>query len=409
VLGVIVVAFGLVFLLPNSKPERNWYESLHPSSKHPYGTYMLYELFNNLQEGEKLPEIQKRLSRHFAQSDSAQQQTYFFLGHNLYLDSLDADALLDFIAAGNNALIISKSIPGYFFEKLSQDSCGKWYESDFLYDRDIRLNLVHSDLKMDEDLTINYVVDDTVKYDENWHVFGNYTFCENQSPFQKLGSLEDLYSNFIAIEYGSGKAFLHTTPLAFTNHYLMQKEGLDYANRCLSHIQHDNIVWDRYSTDSNFNFDGQNSRLGTSPLSYILSQPPLYWALYTILGMVLLFLFFQAKREQRIIPVIEPNENSSLEFVNTLGRLYYLQNDQKKLCLQIMKLFKAFVRNRYRITIQEDTDKWQKELQLKSQIPQDHIQTILEKYKAIDYLNEVSEEMMIEFYQAIEYFYKNCK
>ena len=55
------------------------------------------------------------------------------------------------------------------------------------------------------------------------------------------------------------------------------------------------------------------------------------------------------KRKQRIIPVLERNENTSFKFISTIGRLYFLQNDHKKLCQQKMKLFYAYIRDRYNI------------------------------------------------------------
>ncbi|MGI9526286.1 MAG: DUF4350 domain-containing protein, partial [Weeksellaceae bacterium] len=50
---------------------------------------------------------------------------------------------------------------------------------------------------------------------------------------------------------------------------------------------------------------------------------------YTMLAGVILFIIFNAKRRQRIVPVIEPNKNMSADFVKTIGNLYLQEGNYK--------------------------------------------------------------------------------
>ena len=52
---------------------------------------------------------------------------------------------------------------------------------------------------------------------------------------------------------------------------------------------------------------------------------------------VLLFIIFHAKRKQRIVPVIEPLQNSSAEFVKTIGNLYLQEGNFKDMANKVGK------------------------------------------------------------------------
>ena len=62
---------------------------------------------------------------------------------------------------------------------------------------------------------------------------------------------------------------------------------------------------------------------------------------------LLLFIIFKAKREQRIIPIIKPLENSSVEFAKTVGSLYHQHRDYNNLNDKKITYFLTYIRNRY--------------------------------------------------------------
>ena len=138
----------------------------------------------------------------------------------------------------------------------------------------------------------------------------------------------------------------------------------EYVERVLSHIDKGPILWD--ITLESSESPGRNRGFSNSPLKYILSQPPLAWGWYILLGMAVLYLIFRAKRRQRVIPVLEKNENTSLEFINTIGRLYFIQNNHRQLALEKMKLFLGFIREHYHLPTREINDAFKKQLIVKA-------------------------------------------
>jgi hypothetical protein len=149
--------------------------------------------------------------------------------------------------------------------------------------------------------------------------------------------------------------------------------------------------------------------LSQGPLQYILSQESLRWAWYITMLLLLVYAIFYGKRRQRVIPVIEENKNTSLEFVQTIGQLYYQERNHKVLCMHKMKLFLQFIRNRYFIHALQMSDEVIQKISVKSQVAESEIRNIFTQYNWIDRTISVTAEELVEFHQLIENFYNQCK
>ena len=80
--------------------------------------------------------------------------------------------------------------------------------------------------------------------------------------------------NYIVVEYGKGKIFLHSLPEAFSNYYMLKNNG-QYAADVLSYIDADKIYWDEYLKTGR--------KVVTSPMRFVLNQKPLTWAYYVLM------------------------------------------------------------------------------------------------------------------------------
>jgi hypothetical protein len=93
-------------------------------------------------------------------------------------------------------------------------------------------------------------------------------------------------------------------------------------------------------------------------MRFVLTQTSLKWAYYLAVLGILVFVLFRGKREQRIIPVIEPLKNSSVEFAQAVGSLYHQNKDYTDLVNKKINYFLAYLRSRYHIdtgTLSEKT------------------------------------------------------
>jgi hypothetical protein len=134
------------------------------------------------------------------------------------------------------------------------------------------------------------------------------------------------------LEIGEGELFLVATPLMFTNYGMLDGDNASYIFRLLSSMK--DMPLTRIEAYGRFANQGSGS-----PLRYLLSQPPLRWALYTTLITIVLCMVFTAKRRQRVIPVVLPPANETLRFTQLIGNLYYQRKDYKDMLQKKYRYF----------------------------------------------------------------------
>lgn len=406
----------ILFALSSCSGGHDWREHYRNETASPYGTSIIYGLLDNYFPNNKIENIKDSL--HVNLNDKKTTGTYFYLGPYLWMDSLRINSLLEFVHRGNDAMIIVPNISFDLLDSISHKNCiDLTYHRDSIYydeyemdhyfeDSLATLNFSHPKLKKTDGYIFNFRVR-TKDYEYGWDYLPPDLFCEYQNEFTSLGTISDTLINFAEAKYGDGHFYLHTTPLAFTNFHIVNNNGREYAEKVLSHLGKGPILWD--ATKRSFEFPGRNRGFNKSPLKYVLSQPPLAWGWYILLGMAVLFLIFRAKRRQRTIPVLEKNENTSLEFINTIGRLYFVQNNHRQLALEKMKLFLGFVREHYHLSTKELNDHFKKQLSIKSEIPLTVIEKIFTIHGNIERSKFASENTLVAFHREMEAFYLNCK
>ncbi len=417
--GILGVVLLLVLLLWQQPERHNWLETYKENSREPYGAYVIFELLKSYFPNEPTVVLEEKLSESLPLGGD-KTANYISMGEGLLLDSADVEKLLEFVEQGNKAFIFSRTIPFDLMDELYFDDCDAMYWDDYYALRDsvVLTNLVHPALKRDSAFRYTYIYrGKTAAY--RWQYIDPVYFCDSTRSLIRLGMLNDSLINFAKIKYGAGDFFLHTNPIVFTNLNLLEEEALNYADRVFSHLEEGPVYWDKYGRISEATArrlnniplpPGERRLSNETPLQYILSQPSLAWAWYTLLAATLLYLAFRAKRKQRIIPVLEENNNTSLEFVRTIGRLYFLQNNHRQLCLQKMKLFKAFVREKYQLVMRgQESEELVERLANKSEVSPELIEKIFSMYRNIESSSFVSENTLIAFHQRLDAFYKNCR
>ena len=103
-----------------------------------------------------------------------------------------------------------------------------------------------------------------------------------------------------------------------------------------------------------------------SEMRFILSNPPLKYAWWLFLAGIVLFIFFNAKRRQRIIPIIPPKQNKSVEFVKSIGNLYLNEGDSRDMMVKKAQYFLHRVRMELLIDTQKLDEEFINKLHLKT-------------------------------------------
>lgn len=424
-LAILALVGVLYWRYTSQKAKFDWQDSwakdaYSPSNDQPYGTQILHRLLSGYFPEKKLTNIQKSVLQELP-LDSLNHNNYVFIGEALYLDSLSTQHLLSFVAAGNTALLSSKTIPFDLMFHLYYQECedAEWSDYEMLEGKMMSVSLLEPELPRP---VLLFYARQNVPEKYRWSYIEPWFFCDSL-PHRPLGYLSDSLVNFAEFPYGAGRFLLHTTPIAFSNFHLLRPESRPYAESVLSYLPEGNIYWDASSRipeavgrRRNRDGGGSHEQEAEQPLAYILKQPPLAWAWYLLLGLAALYVLFRAKRRQRIIPVLAKNENSSYEFITTIANLHFLEKDYRNLCIQNMKLFLAQVRERYGLVSQLHPDNhtpriepdYMERLAQVAERPVEQVREIFKQYAAAIQF-EPTEEMMVNLHAAMEKFFKQAK
>ncbi|MBS1975272.1 MAG: DUF4350 domain-containing protein, partial [Bacteroidetes bacterium] len=184
-----------------------------------------------------------------------------------------------------------------------------------------------------------------------------------------------------------------------TNFFLLHKNNKEYYDDSFSYLP-ENIkvlVWGDFFRNNDNDF---------SPLQFLLSDPSFRWAFWLLFLLFLIIYVFESKRRQQMIPDIAPLRNSSLDFVKTVGRLYYQQRNNLDLAHKMTAHFLSNVRARYSLPTSNLDKNFVEQLSYKSGLKKDLAADLVELIKMIQQKQSLSDEELIGFNQKVEEFYK---
>ena len=211
--------------------------------------------------------------------------------------------------------------------------------------------------------------------------------------------------NYVKITYESGGSIsIHLAPMTFTNFFLLHQNNKSYYDQALSYLPKDVDVvkWDDY-----FRNRTASKNTGFSKLAPFLNNDILKWAFWLVVLLFSIIYLFESKRKQAIVPVIPPVKNASLDFVKTIGRLYFQRKDNKNLALKMSAHFLDNVRNRYNLPTSVLNDEFENRLAYKSDYDRKAIHDIVYTINTLPDQLSVTDEELMAFNDKLEKFIKH--
>jgi hypothetical protein len=407
----------LLFLLVRScsKPDRfDWKENYRPGNRQPYDLSIFHDLLESFTDGGLKKADQ--LPRYSLSGELGRQgASYVFIGEYPFYDLEDVDSLFRFLEEGGHALISAKS---FTFTGSYVTFCHTSAFSTYsVMGESVGLSLTDSTVADPGGDSLVFAPKGKREF-YDWSAFDSTGFeLASTCGVRPIGRFElgaERHWNCLQVAYGKGQLILHATPLAFTNFHMIGEGGYRYASGLCAYLGSGKILWDAAShkpppplTAESENDEPDQRGFEQSPLRYLLSQSELRWAWYLLLATAALFVLFRSKRRQRIVPVQMPLRNTSLSFVQTVGRLYFRQNDDRSLLIRIMKQFLYHLRTRYGLDVKEDDTVAVPKIALKSGVPEEQVREIFDLYERYRLL-PIDNDQLVEFHRAVERFYKNA-
>jgi hypothetical protein len=210
--------------------------------------------------------------------------------------------------------------------------------------------------------------------------------------------------NYLRIRMeGGGSFYVHSTPLALSNFFLLHKQNATYMEKVFSYVHNDNslLMWDDYFRN---NTEGKKNEF--SRLEVIMREEGLRWAFFLILFIFLLLFLLETKRKESIIPPPPVLRNNAGDYVSTLSELYFQQKDHANLAEKIMSQFYEHILKKYFIkSAQLSQDASLVSLSARSGVALPLIKNIIYNAKMLQHKGQVSPEELLALHQYIEQFY----
>jgi hypothetical protein len=210
-------------------------------------------------------------------------------------------------------------------------------------------------------------------------------------------------NGFLEARLGKGHLIFCTFPQALANISLTQQDGYKFINYLLQAYPHEKLVFNPSSFEYNPSQYDPSFVPPTpyNPLRYILEQEAFKYSWYGMILMVVLYLSFNLKRRQRVMPLTNVPTNTSLEFIQTLGLLYFNNKDYHGIALKLRAFFVFYIKKHFKISGKLD-DANIEQLSKITNVNKKELEEFINKLNALDGLSEISEHYLIYLHETIQ-------
>ena len=385
-LGLLIIYVW--YELKKPQPE-DWTITYHHESTEPFGAKAFQELMDPMFDDTIEHEFKTLFE--LIKEDSV-DQNMFILANGIGLSKEETELLLEQVASGRTIFLSAFGYGGKLADTFDlksefQDVLG------IMPAEEIEKALGGESKRT---ITLEWGME---KKEFTYPALGATNFFEeiDEDQLEVLATNDEGFPVLIKYE-NRGQLIMSTMPLSFTNYFSLLEETSAFTEAQLKLIPQDEPI-----------LRNQYYHLGrlesSSPLRVLLANASLRWATFILLIGILLFFVFQSKRQQRIIPIVTPLANLTLEFVRTLGRLYYRQSDHANLSKKRVLYWKEFVRTHYNLNTEHLNDDLKDELERKSGKEKTTIDTLVNFVKAIENEQAISDESLLLFEKKLNEFY----
>jgi hypothetical protein len=395
----VLFLFLLPFLScnPGGTKKLNRRVTIWRKDKIPYGTYVAYEnlpyLFPDAEItiNQNSPSDLKSRVNGFGSSETKGEgkKAYIIIAARMLPDASEINAIMNFVGEGNHVFMSAFQFSDSLLHLLNCKPAPRLYP--FGAPDSMRLS-IYSPVTYDS-LSFAYP---GASYD-NWVVSLDSQYATI------LGRDAKGRPDLVKFGYkGGGTLFLHFAPTAFTNFFLLHKNNKAYYDNALSYlpVSVKEVIWDEY-----FRYDRTKD---FSAFQYILGNPSLRWAFWLSLLLFGLIYLFESKRKQRMVPITAGLRNNSLDFVKTIGRLYYQRRDNHNLAVKMSAHFLDHVRTRYHLPVTTPDEGFVDRLSYKTGYPRESLQELVTDIQRLQDGTSLTDQELLAFHGKIDTFYKHA-
>lgn len=382
--GIVLVGY---LLLQYFRPKpTDWKPTYLKEHKIPFGTYILYQQLPQIFPAADV-RISKRRIYSTLHDQKYRQANLLLIASKADVDKSDLKELREFVRAGNSVFIAAFDWSTTLKQFFSIRSTSGF---DFSREKSTAIHFTNPNLNSKK----HYVFDKGLG-DQYFNKFDTVNAVV-------LGRNEEGNANFLRYRIGKGAFYLLPNPQLLTNYSLLNPDGADYAAKALSYLPKGKIlIWDEYGT--------RGIVQDNSALRVIFGNEMLRWAYYLALIGLVIFVLYEMKRRQRIIPILEPLKNSSVDFVKVVSKVYYQQRDNNDIAIKKTEYLLEYIRSTYYLKTKVLDEELKMQLVARSGAKEETISQLLFVMERIRKGIHVDDHLLIRFNQLTEQFYQESQ
>lgn len=361
----------------------NWEPNYRMNSRIPFGCYLTDKYIGAVMS--EKPQYVNQTIYTYLRDTSLTKHNYVIINDQFAPSALDVIELCRFVSDGNTVFIAAGSlgllgdslkvdVTDPMFQQMQDDSTQTLSNAISFNSDSVRFNLVNPALALERPAV----------YDKAWISYAFHNLKSDDIVI--LGRESHGYPNYVSVTLGEGRFLLHCMPDAFCNYYAGKRNNAKYIFGALSYLPDQTTLID------------QHYKLGREEQEdsrrFILSQPALKLAYFIIIIAGVIALLFGGKRRQRAVPVLPVYRNTTLDFVEQVGALYYRQSDHTNIINKKINYFLESIRSRFFVSTVEIDERLIERVTALSGVPHPQVQHLFQTLKTLRYVtNHTSKEL----------------
>lgn len=349
----------------NSSAENlNLRKTYSPTDKNPFGGFLAHALIDSTWSFIGTSSNNQSFNRWYTQREEnegiGRDEVYIIMAEAVEAYEREATTLRRYIERGNTVLIVTDRLSEVLTETLNFQIKDERSSLSFLQ----RLRMTSTGVSLTDSLLPAHI---RRSYEYFFFPMANRAVLTKKADTSVLvGVGQGQAENIWRLQIGRGQLIVAANASLVSNYFLSQKSNYQLLQALMSYFPAEPSAVTRDAFYYKYPYRQPEDY---SVFQALLAIPPLRWAFWILVCMGILWVLSNLRRQQKMIPVLSPNVNSTVTFIQTIAQLYFNKQDHGNIARKITTHFTDHLRRNYYIQPLTDSRDWPVVLSRKTGMP----------------------------------------